>query len=619
MAVFLSLFAGAGQQFFTNTGVPLAGGKIFTYGAGGSTPQATYTTSAGNIAHSNPIVLDAAGRVPAGGEIWLTNNLAYKFVLQTSANVTVQTLDNVGGGVDGASLAASSGSSLVGFIQAGAGAVQRTAQSKMRETVSVLDFGADPTGTTDSTSAINAALSSASKLNVIFPPGVYNHTGISVSNRQSLEITGHSATLYLSNGSNVRAIEITDCNFVGVYGLTIDGNQAGQVISGTRLNGAGLVINNANTIIIQSNTIKNVSTGASIALSSSNPFSPTTTTESVLIDNNTIRDSGFVGAPFTCDGIYCQYDNARITNNKIFNSTDFGVALEYSKRSVVSNNLVYNAEVGLGGVGVDSCVYSDNTITDCLFRGIFFSTGGQAVAAPWISYRTVVSSNVINGVGGSLLPGDTHGILIDYSNVHTDFVINGNYIQGGDYGLGISTNGCIASNNQIKNSAIRGVLTDLNSYVNLFNNIIDTTVLPNIETVKVGQVYDLSGANIQNRVFRGSSGGAGVIYRACYVKTDNVIGNKVCIVTITATADVPGVGLCATTRQMSIKSAASVLTIADVLPYSGDTLDLEITIGQNGASTAEILIGNALASVNCNVVVQLVALDVLQPFYIKEA
>ena len=187
MAVFLSLFAGAGQQFFTNAGVPLAGGKIFTYGAGGSTPQATYTTSAGNIAHSNPIVLDAAGRVPSGGEIWLTSNLAYKFVLQTSANVTVQTLDNVGGGVDGASLGASSGSSLVGFIQSGSGAVARTVQAKLRETVSVLDFGADPTGVSDSTTAFLNAMTAA--FSVFVPEGTYK---VDASNSSGCRITSGS-------------------------------------------------------------------------------------------------------------------------------------------------------------------------------------------------------------------------------------------------------------------------------------------------------------------------------------------------------------------------------------------------------------------------------------------
>lgn len=96
MAVFLSPFGGAGAQFFDNTGNPLAGGKIYSYAAGTNTPQATYTTYLGNVARTNPIVLDAAGRVPGSGEIWLLPPL-YKFVLETSASVLLATLDNIGG------------------------------------------------------------------------------------------------------------------------------------------------------------------------------------------------------------------------------------------------------------------------------------------------------------------------------------------------------------------------------------------------------------------------------------------------------------------------------------------------------------------------------------------
>lgn len=93
-AVSLSIFGGVGAQFFDNNGVPLAGGKIYTYQAGTSTPLATYTSSSGAAAHTNPIVLDAGGRVP-GGEIWNQLQL-YKFVLKTSAEVTIATYDNVG-------------------------------------------------------------------------------------------------------------------------------------------------------------------------------------------------------------------------------------------------------------------------------------------------------------------------------------------------------------------------------------------------------------------------------------------------------------------------------------------------------------------------------------------
>jgi hypothetical protein len=73
--------------------VPLAGGLIYSYAAGTTTPKTTYTSSLGTIAHPNPIILNSAGRVPSG-EIWLTAG-TYKFILATSTNVTIATYDNV--------------------------------------------------------------------------------------------------------------------------------------------------------------------------------------------------------------------------------------------------------------------------------------------------------------------------------------------------------------------------------------------------------------------------------------------------------------------------------------------------------------------------------------------
>jgi len=102
MAVNLSPI-GNGQQFFDNTGLPLNGGLIYTYQAGSTTPLATYTDVNGTIANSNPIVLDSSGRTPS--EIWLTYGFNYKFVVQTSAGITLGTYDNLYGiiGVAGTS------------------------------------------------------------------------------------------------------------------------------------------------------------------------------------------------------------------------------------------------------------------------------------------------------------------------------------------------------------------------------------------------------------------------------------------------------------------------------------------------------------------------------------
>jgi hypothetical protein len=97
MAVNLSPYGGVGAQFLDNAGNVLTGGKIEIYAAGTTTPQAVYTDSTGITFHPNPIILDASGRVPSGGEIWLTDGLLYKFVLRDSNNVLIATYDNIAG------------------------------------------------------------------------------------------------------------------------------------------------------------------------------------------------------------------------------------------------------------------------------------------------------------------------------------------------------------------------------------------------------------------------------------------------------------------------------------------------------------------------------------------
>jgi hypothetical protein len=96
MSVTPSPIGGFAAQFFDNNGVILSGGKIYTYAAGTTTPQATYTSASGVTPHSNPIILDSAGRVP-GGEIWLTDGLVYKFVIETATGILLGTYDNITG------------------------------------------------------------------------------------------------------------------------------------------------------------------------------------------------------------------------------------------------------------------------------------------------------------------------------------------------------------------------------------------------------------------------------------------------------------------------------------------------------------------------------------------
>lgn len=79
-------------KFFAtdNNGDPCNACKLYTYAAGTTTPQSTYTTSTLTVANANPVVLDSSGRAT----IFL-GALSFKFVLKTSADVTLWTVDGV--------------------------------------------------------------------------------------------------------------------------------------------------------------------------------------------------------------------------------------------------------------------------------------------------------------------------------------------------------------------------------------------------------------------------------------------------------------------------------------------------------------------------------------------
>ena len=163
-------------QFFTNAGVPMASGLLYTYAAGTTTPLVTYTDSTGLVANTNPVILDSRGEA----SIWLST-VGYKFKLATPANVDIWTQDNIAPG----------SSANMTYTPAGSGAVTTTVQAKLRESVSVKDFGATGNGSTDDTAAIQAAITATQTAGggVIFLPlGTYKISS-------TLTITGNGVVL----------------------------------------------------------------------------------------------------------------------------------------------------------------------------------------------------------------------------------------------------------------------------------------------------------------------------------------------------------------------------------------------------------------------------------------
>jgi hypothetical protein len=82
-------------QSFTNQGLILSGGLIYTYLAGTTTLQNTYTDSTGTVLNSNPIVLDSSGRLTTS--IWVTGGVSLKVIIKDSSNNTLATVDNISG------------------------------------------------------------------------------------------------------------------------------------------------------------------------------------------------------------------------------------------------------------------------------------------------------------------------------------------------------------------------------------------------------------------------------------------------------------------------------------------------------------------------------------------
>jgi hypothetical protein len=164
---------------FDAAGAPRSGAKLYFYVSGTTTPLATYAESTLITPNANPVVADSAGLF---GEIFLTQSATYKVVLKTSLDVTVWTADPVVGGTTSLDLAGLVNAAAISnvtadqqaitnklqFLQAGAGAVTRTVQSKLRDTVSVMDFGAVD-GAADNLTAFQAAVTTGK--NVYIPDG----------------------------------------------------------------------------------------------------------------------------------------------------------------------------------------------------------------------------------------------------------------------------------------------------------------------------------------------------------------------------------------------------------------------------------------------------------------
>lgn len=420
-------------QFFDANGNPLAGGKLYTYAAGTTTPLATYTDSSASTPNANPIILDIRGEA----NVWLASS-SYKFKLTTSANVEIWTIDNID---SLSSLSAASGSALVGFFQIGTGAVTRTVQSKLRDVISVKDFGAVGDGVTDDTAAIQKVIDSLSATggNIYFPKGSYLITSTLKILNSNISLYGDGATsklvtasaitvLAVSNTSNLapdytkstflRGIQVKNLAFVGASN-TATGLYVNGVVNGLFDN---LYFSSLDKCVFQKhadNCIFNRLTTPSIE-------DATIDSNYIIYSDGTVRSNDNIYRNITMralqSGIYLDadsvgnHDGVNIHDNIIFRcNAGFGIYVYKGRWGTIANNKVF---------------ITSGTASIYLYEPIHMNVTGNLIAWPGY-YRSTITHGIYATSGaGSLLtaPGDLiisnnqviqpsgHGIFVE--NIH---------------------------------------------------------------------------------------------------------------------------------------------------------------------------------------------------------
>lgn len=161
-------------------------------------------------------------------------------------------------------LALSTGSLLIGFIQAMTGAGARPLQAKVSDTVSVLDFtGVDPTGVADSTTGLQAAitatrLQSGDQRILLWRKGTYKvTTGLILGSNQTI-VFEQGVVINFTGDVNTSLFTASNQTCVYLYcnGAQINGNRAGVTLSDVG-NQTAFFIYGSDNVLIQDANIAN--------------------------------------------------------------------------------------------------------------------------------------------------------------------------------------------------------------------------------------------------------------------------------------------------------------------------------------------------------------------------
>ena len=315
--------------------------------------------------------------------------------------------------------------SAVTYTPAGTGAVDTTVQAKLRESVSVKDFGAVGDGVTDDTAAIQAALDSLSAgQSLVFPAGhtykIVNATGsgATIVDRRANAVSG--GTLYALNSSANNISIVIDGTIQGTSPLDdiirLTGNHVAVKGSGKIANISGEFLDtNSTDELVQWRPSNLVLSGDNCLVSGLIIEDQATVGIYDKGNNNKIESCIFVGGPTThgvgtiqfgiqqtvsgdtrYGGTVSNCTFKRSTGNGACYSGVFSVCKDAVVIGCTFDNLLEH------GVYLNA---ADNVVTGCVFRNIQTGAGLQS-----FNGVTAVSNKFIDCSFGSILvqrPNDT--------------------------------------------------------------------------------------------------------------------------------------------------------------------------------------------------------------------
>jgi hypothetical protein len=223
------------KQVPVSSGNTYAGAKAYFYLSGTDTAADVYTDAALTTPHSVPVVASAAG---VFAPIYLNESVAYKLTLNTSADALIYTVDPIN---------EVTGNNALTTAESTAGLTVSDIDGDYPE-LDVRRYGADPSGTANSTTAIaNAALVAKTKTGggtITFPDGIFKVSTIDLSNSTAeftqmirLKGNGRFNTKIIPSGAGGILLNLAGRNYATVEGLHFDStgyaSQCGILMSRT--------------------------------------------------------------------------------------------------------------------------------------------------------------------------------------------------------------------------------------------------------------------------------------------------------------------------------------------------------------------------------------------------